>query len=409
VNRFPHIDRRELLRAGAAFAGWCALPAGALASPILGDDRHSLLILQLEGGNDGLDTVIPYGDDAYHAARPTLARAREDVLALDDYRGLHPELTRLRDEYEAGRLAIVEGVGYPDPIRSHFRSMDVWHAADRRGRQLPEGWVGRLCAARFADRTDPELVVHVGNEVPYSLHSATHPPTSFVRSRSYRWAGDSREVRAYEEAAPAPQAERSTEAAGDGTDPLDLVRRALADGQASSDAIRRATAAYETPVAYPAGPFGEALREVAGIANGDVGSRIFSVTLSGFDTHTDEDQRRRSLLRVLDEGLGAFLEDQRRTAVGRELVVMAFSEFGRRLVENGARGTDHGTAAPMLVAGAAVQGGLYGEHPSLTELEDQELRFTVDFRSVYATLVADWFGADAKRVLGAEYPRLPLV
>lgn len=402
MSAHTNFNRRQLLLGGAALAGWTMLPgrARAAASPRLPGSEHSLLIVQLAGGNDGLDTVIPYADDAYQAARPTLARREGDVHVLDSYRGLHPELRRLTEEYHAGHLALIEGTGYPDPTRSHFSSLDVWHAADVRGRQVTEGWVGRLCAARFAEVKDSNLVVHVGNDVPYSLHSTTHPPTSFVLARSYRWAGNEREVAAYEEAAPL------REGTGSGSSQLDLLRRALADGQASSSAIRRATASYETTVDYPGGPFGAALRDVAGILNGDIGSRIFSVELDGFDTHADEFQRRRILMRQLDTGLGAFLEDMRRTEAGRNLVVMVFSEFGRRVVENGARGTDHGTAAPMLVAGAAVKGGLYGAHPSLTELEDDELRYTTDFRSVYGTLISNWFGADATAVLGAEYPSL---
>jgi len=398
-------NRRQALLGGAALAGWSVLPGRARASvspPIVGSD-HSLLIVQLAGGNDGLDTVIPYADDAYHAARPTLGRRADEVLVLDRYRGLHPGLRRLAEEYEAGHVALIEGTGYPDPIRSHFSSFDVWHAADRRGRRVSEGWVGRLCGQRFAEVRDSNLVVHVGNDVPYSLHSTTHPPTSFVLARSFRWAGNEREVEAYEEGA------TTTDPAGKGSSSLDLLRRALADGQASSSAIRRATAGYDTSVDYPGGSFGSALRDVAGILNGNIGSRIFSVELTGFDTHADEFQRRRILMRQLDAGLGAFLEDMRRTEAGRKLVVMVFSEFGRRVVENGARGTDHGTAAPMIVAGAAVKGGLYGAHPSLTDLEDDELRHTTDFRSVYGTLISKWFGADATAVLGAEYPTLGFV
>ena len=401
-----HMGRRELLLGGAALAGWSMLPgrARAWASPRLPESERSLLIVQLAGGNDGLNTVVPYGDDAYHAARPTLAMKAEEVLPIDDYRGLHPMLVRLRAEYEQGRLAVIEGAGYPEPTKSHFRSFDVWHAADLRGRGISSGWIGRLCDARFADRKDPSLVVHVGNDVPYSLHSSTHPPTSFVLSRSYRWAGEGRELQAYEDAASGAD----PEAASAGSK-LELLRRALADGQSSSSAIRRATASYQTPVDYPGGPFAGALREVAGILNGDVGSRVFSVELDGFDTHADEEQRHRILMRTLDGSLGAFLEDVRRTPAGRNLVVMVFSEFGRRVVENGARGTDHGTAAPMFVAGAGVKGGLFGKHPSLTELEDDELRYTTDFRSVYGTLISEWFGADAKQVLGAAWPTLPFV
>jgi uncharacterized protein (DUF1501 family) len=408
----PRFDRRRALLGGLSVFGGLALVSsrahGAVrlfASPPLGPRAapRTLLLLQLSGGNDGLSTLVPYGDDAYHSARPTLRLPADRLLKLDDYRALHPELGRLRKLFDAGQLAIVQGAGYPRPVRSHFKSMDIWHTADLRGRAAEEGWVGRLCGCAWADAQAPDLVVHVGANVPYSLHSSAHPPTSFVTPVSYRWAGSEREVEAYGEAGAMDGAVEGEEAN------IELLRRTLADAQASSERIRRAAARYRSAVEYPADPFAAALRDVAALCNGGLGSRVFSVELGGFDTHTDQRNRHDALMRRLDAALDAFLDDLARSEAGRELVVLVFSEFGRRLKENGSRGTDHGVAAPMFVAGSAVKGGLYGKHPSLSELDEGDLRHTVDFRAVYAAIIEGWFGVRHEGVLGKRYEPLPLV
>lgn len=410
------IDRRRALLAGLYGAGACAL-AGKLplfasrALPVR-DARRTLVVLQLAGGNDGLSTVVPYGDDAYYAARKTTAIAAGEVLRLDDYRGLDPRLVRLRAHYDAGTLAIVEGAGYPEPTRSHFKSFDVWHAADARGRGVPEGWLGRLAQAAFEGETNPNLCVHVGGNVPYSLHSATHPPVAFATPTGYRWAGTPAEREAFEAAARREtfgdemEPQRESPRAGSN---LEFLRGVLADGQASSEAVRRAAAGYRTPVEYPSDALGAALRDLAALIEGDVGSRILSAELGGFDTHTDVVNRHANLMRTLDAALGAFLEDLERSEAGRGTVVLVFSEFGRRVAENGSRGNDHGTAGPLFVAGPSVKGGLYGEHPSLTDLDAGDLQFTTDFRRVYASLIEGCFGVKHQRVLGKHYERLPLV
>jgi len=392
-------DRRRFLIGGATMAS--ALSARVLAALPPGGAPRTLVLLQLSGGNDGLSTVVPWADDVYHAARPTIRVAPDEVLRLDDYRGLHPELQELHRAFEAGRLAIVEGCGYPGPNRSHFKSMDVWHTADLAGRDAGEGWVGRLARAAFQGVHQPNLVVHVGGNVPYSLHSLTHPPTSFVMPRSYRWAGDEAETEAYERAGGMEEQRPSSN--------LEYLRQILADGQASSAAVRRAAASYSTDVEYPSTPLGTALHDVAALIAGDIGSRILSVEYTGFDTHDNQVSRYRVLMRNLDLALGAFLADLESSEAGRETIVLAFSEFGRRVEENGAEGTDHGVAAPVLVVGPKVQGGLFGEHPSLTDLVDGDLAHTTDFRSVYATVIERWFDTDPARVLGDEFPTLDLL
>lgn len=407
------LDRRTLL-AAAGLAGVTVLSTRAHGAvkvwPGLGPDGEgrTLVLLQLSGGNDGLDTVVPFGDDAYRRARPTLGLKKGETLPLDDYRGFHGALKQLRKHHDAGRVALIEGVGYPEPIRSHFRSYDVWHTADIRGRDAGDGWVGRLCDVAFKDEPNPNLVVHIGANVPYALHSTSHPPASFVNPRSYRWAGGESETEAYEKAGGMePKREDKKPKKREGESSLDFLRRVLADGQSSSEQVRRAVAAYRTPIEYPGNDaLAQSLADVAALVNGGIGSRVISVEMGGFDTHTDERNRHDQLMRSLDAALGPFLDDLGRSAAGRRTVVLMFSEFGRRVAENGARGTDHGVAGPMFAFGHGLKGGLYGKHPSLEKLDDGDLIHTTDFRSVYATAIAHCFGVKPEKVLGAKYPLL---
>jgi uncharacterized protein (DUF1501 family) len=252
------IDRRSLVAGLGALGGLALVAPRASAAlrvsaplPSVADPRL-LLLVQLTGGNDGLSTVVPFGDDAYHSARKTLAIAKEKTLALDDHRGLHGELKGLRAAFEAGTLAIVEGVGYPNPIRSHFKSYEVWHTADPRGRASGQGWIGKLGDVAWKDATDPDVVVHVGANVPYSLESERHPPVAFVNPASYRWAGEKGDVAAFGEMGEGSGEKRESN--------LDFLRRKVADSQASSQKIRAAVARYATSVEYPDEPFAAALQ-----------------------------------------------------------------------------------------------------------------------------------------------------
>lgn len=412
----------ELDRRQALFGGLSAVAATALfssraqaavrltASSVFQTPStpRTLVLVQLTGGNDGLSTIVPFGDDRYGASRRELRVAGKDVLKLDKYHGFHPELKQLRALYDAGTLALVEGAGYPHPIRSHFKSYEIWHTADERGRAAGEGWIGRLCNSAWTDNRDPNLVVHIGANTPYSLYSQTHPAASFATPTGYRWAGDAKEKEAYEKSAEICEHEPAPAVADSGKS-LDYLRQILRDGQASSEEIRRAAARYRTKTEYPDDVFAAALHDVAALATGQVGSRVFSVELGGFDTHSDQRNRHDALMRRLDAGLGTFMKDVQGTEAGKNMLIVVYSEFGRRVHENGSRGTDHGVAGPMFVLGPSIHGGLYGKHPSLDDLDDGDLKHTIDFRSVYATVIEKWFGIEQQRVLDAKYPFVALV
>lgn len=406
-------DRRSFLRAAAASAaGATLLPellaSGARVQGLPDDGGKNLVLVQLSGGNDGLATVVPHGDDELQRVRRSTAHKGSEVLRVDDYRGFNPGLKSLRARFDQGQLALVEGCGYPDAIRSHFKSYEVWHTGHRAGRVSGDGWVGRLAAARWAEAPLPDRVVHFGGKAPYSLFSREQPPVALASPTGYRWFGDEEAYARGGAAICEHEMERDPRHAGrDGA--LDQLRATLDDARESSGRIRGAAAKYRTDVEYPKTRLSAELRDVAALVSAGTGTHIFSVSDRGYDTHSGQRQAHDRKMRDLDEALGAFLKDLDRSQAGRDTVVLVFSEFGRRVAENGSSGHDHGKAGPMFVLGGSVKGGLYGEHPSLTKLDQGDLAYTTDFRSVYATLISGLFGADPVALLGAEYPQLPLI
>lgn len=380
------------------------------AAPLVrfGQSRRRLILLQLSGGNDGLSTVVPYGDDAYKRARSATRHKRSELHLLDGYRGLHGSLTGLASRWEKGQLAIVEGVGYPDMVRSHFKALEVWHTADRRGRVAGDGWVGRLAAQAWAEEDHPELVVHLGASTPWSVRSRTHPAVTMVAPTSYRWFGGQAEHEAYGMAGEG-LGTIETESPGQhvGRDAaLARLRGVLDDAQTSSRRIRAAAEAYKPGVEYPRTKTAAALRDVAALLHGGLESRVLSVRMSGFDTHAGQRSRHDSLMGELDGALEAFLTDLAGSPAGRGTAVLVFSEFGRRVQENASQGTDHGKAGPAFLLGEGVRGGLYGKHPSLEVLSEGDLDWTTDFRSLYGEVIEGWFGTQMETVLGGRHERL---
>lgn len=401
-------DRRKLLVGGGAMLGATWALSGrtrAWGAPV--DDKsdpapRTLLLLELNGGNDGLDTVIPYREDVYHASRSRVGIAPDKVLRLDDYRGFHPSLVGLREVWDQGGLAIVEGVGYPTPNHSHFTSLDIWHTGQISGRHSGDGWVGRLMAQMYpSDRSEPHAV-HVGQTLPYSLHSSTHPIVCFDSPPAYRWAENGAAIAA---ASTRENPMRRTESTG-GRSPLDTIRGIASNAQVSSADVRRAAASYEPRVEYPRTDIGQDLKTAAALIASGIGVRVMSVAHYGYDTHEDHRRRHDKLIDHLDGGLTAFLQDMRGTPAGDNCLVMVYSEFGRRVADNASNGIDHGTAGPMFLTGTPVKGGLFGKHPSLQDLHDGDLIHTTDFRTVYAGVIERWFGVESEPILGARYDAL---
>lgn len=404
-------DRRKFLIGGVSVLGGLALaPRGARGQSLgpKGKLAPTLVIIELSGGNDGLNTIVPFTEKRYYDARPRTALAHKDLLPLADARGLHPNLVSVQQLYKDKRLAIIEGAGYPRPNRSHFTSQDIWYTGRATGKASGDGWAGRLVADLYPDDRSVTHAIHVGSTTPYTLHSSTHPIVYLDLPPAYRWAQNGPSIAA---SARKSGDEGMKDAKGMGerdVDALERIRSITRSADSSSTEIRRAVARYKPRRPYPDVLLGQDLRTAAAILQAGIGARVLSVTQTGYDTHDDQPARHWTLLRELDAALGTFVEDIQGTPAGERTVILVFSEFGRRVEDNASQGTDHGTAAPMFLIGTSVKGGLYGQHPSLEDLDDGDLKFTTDFRSVYATVVRNWFGMDSTRILGAEYPTLPL-
>jgi len=381
-------DRRQFLLGGLQVA--TSLPLlglleRRLRAPGL-DQGPALVVLQLTGGNDGLNTVVPHRQDSYYRSRPTLALPRADLVALDDDHGLHPALRPLESSWERGELAVVHSVGYPQPDRSHFRSMDIWHTADPVGPAGDTGWMGRMADQLSADEPSALCALHVGGgDLPLALAGHDYFAPSVRDARGFRL----RELPApYERQRDALL--RASGATGDLAYLGEAARTTYAAAERMSELTRR-----DSGAAYPDSELARNLRLVAQLVVGGFGARVFHVALEGFDTHSSQARTHQALLEELGGALSAFQRDLRAQGSDGRVLTLVFSEFGRRVQENGSRGTDHGAGAPALLLGAGVQGGMHGTPPDLRRLEEGDVPYSTDFRALYGAIERDWMGTSS--------------
>lgn len=401
------ISRRSFLRsgivlvsAGAFMPSIFARAAAASASNATASSR-TLVVIQLAGGNDGLNTVIPFADPKYRQLRPTLGIAPETVIKLDDKLGLHPSLKPLKDVWDAGQLAIVENVGYDHPSLSHFQAMDIWERADPT-LQRRDGWLSTIVDGT-GDTTGFRGLSVTPSLTPV-FASPPVPPPALASLNAYQVQPDPKYPGGKDAR---DQALRKLYAAY--TDPAPyrtVLQAASTTAEDSVKALHDAVSAHQTSVAYPKGPLADGLKLLAAMISSDVGMRAGYVVLGGFDTHAAQAQRHGQLLQTLAEAVAAFQADVTASGKADDVLLMTWSEFGRRAAENGNRGTDHGTAAPLFVLGKGIKGGIYGDPPDLANLDNGNLRFQTDFRSIYATVLDGWLGADAATILGSQFPKV---
>ncbi len=366
-----------------------------------------LVVVELTGGNDGLNTVAPFADDLYQKARPTLGITKKEALKLDDYCGLHPRMNELKRLYDDKRLAVVQGVGYPNPDRSHFESMDIWQLADPR-RVETTGWLARtIPSMAVKDAGVPGMFIGY-DRLPVALQGADGGVISIADRNSFKLQLKGNEN----------LRKSLIEDLNSGSDPANpdlasFVRKRQLQTYTSLQKIEEALK-DPNPENSGGGNANELkningqLQLIAKVINKGLGTRIYYVQHSGFDTHANQAESHAGLLGELSNAIGQFLNNLAAENADR-VVLMTYSEFGRRVRENGSRGTDHGSGSCLFVAGNKVTGGVVGKHPSLSDLTDGDLRYHTDFRRVYASLLDDWLGVDSKRVLGGKFEKLPLV
>jgi uncharacterized protein (DUF1501 family) len=364
--------------------------------------ERTLIVVQMAGGNDGLNTVVPFADALYHKMRPTLALKPEQVLGLDGRLGLHPNLAPLKKLWDGGHLAIVEGAGYPNQSLSHFEAMDIWQTLDLEGGSR-EGWLGKLVSGWVDEDGHPFRAMNIGTQTNLALSSLTTAVPSLTSVQSYRLSSDPGD---HDEGNGRLQALMKLYQTYPRSSPyaalLDTTALQVQEGMKQ---LRDAHTQYKSSVTYPTNNFANGLKVLAEAIVQDLGLRVGYVTLGGFDTHAGQKGTHDLLMKTLAEGLAAFYSDLEEHGKADQVVILTWSEFGRRVQENGSQGTDHGTAAPMFILGNAVAKGIYGEPPSLGSLDQVgNLKYTTDFRSVYATVLDRWMGASSKEILGASFP-----
>jgi uncharacterized protein (DUF1501 family) len=407
------ITRRDFLVSGVTAAGVGIIVPPVFAKSVFAatadaiHNDHVLVVLQLGGGNDGLNTVVPYADPAYPSARPTIGVAPDTVLHLDASVGLNPVMPGFKKLFDAGQLAVVQGVGYDTPTYSHFEGLYVWEHADPARRQT-DGWLGKLLASQVDTQGHPLTGCALGQASTPAELLAGNSTVSVIQSvDAYQVQGGS----GHQVAAPALY-RRTPGIYGA------VLDQALSTAETGITALQGSRGKYTPAATYAptSAVYGSknslatSLQLAAEMIVTEPTVKVCHVVLGGFDTHQDEVNRQNALLADVDAAVSAFMQDMQAHGQSNRVVLMTWSEFGRRVVENGGKGTDHGAAAPLFVVGAPVKGGLYGEAPSLTSTIDSgNLKYTVDFRSVYQTLIRDWLQADAAAVLGGSFPELPLI
>lgn len=411
--------RRQFLRSGLAMVSTVstvpiflsrsssvlAQSAGPLPStPGVPEDRV-LVVVQLSGGNDGLNTVVPFGFDAYHKSRSAIRLRDNDLIKLDTNAGvgLHSALRPIEQMIGEGLAGVVQGVGYPNPIRSHFASMDVWHTGDSLASK-GEGWVGRAMDSLHGREDTTLSCISLGSEAPLATQGKLVKPVTFEKPEMFRWSGRDLHPALSEgydrlSRTPAPV---------DDADPAGFILRTAMDAQVASDRVRKAVD-RSPETAFPRTGLARQLQMVASMIRAELPTRVFYVAMGGFDTHANQTGQHARLLAEFSEAVGAFYKELAATGHRSRVLTVAFSEFGRRVKQNASGGTDHGTAGPMFLFGEQVRPGLIGEHPSLTDLRNGDLIHHTDFRTVYASVLDQWMKIDSAATLGKPYDHAPVL
>lgn len=424
--------RREFLGSGLVFASAALTVPSFLQRSALGlplaeagmssiagvPEDHVLVVVQLSGGNDGLNMVVPYGFDEYYRVRPGIGIPEDAALKLSGSSnargiGLHPNLAGLKNLYDEGMATVVQGVGYPNPNRSHFASMDIWQTADESG--TGDGWIGRYFDAQCCgygkgesgapdgslDGQTPGIAI--GRTAPLAMEGRRIKPVAFETADLFRWTGE--DVHKSLKDPYASITKRGVTAdADEGSNAAFLMRTAL-DAQVSSDMIRKAVS-QKPLVEYPNSRLSPQLSMIASMIRAGLKTRVYYATLGGFDTHAGQggvNGSHANLMRQLGDAVGAFYRDLQAQGNDGRVLTMTFSEFGRRVGQNASGGTDHGTAAPMMLFGPMVNAGVVGSHPSLNDLDQGDLKYKIDFRTVYAGILEQWLAADSRAVLDGRY------
>lgn len=398
------INRRRFLQVGSLASASVLMPKFLKAlekDKMVPPGNKILVVIQLSGGNDGLNTVIPYRNDIYYRSRPTLGIQRDKALSLTDETGLHPALTGLKSLYDSGSMGILQNVGYPNPDRSHFRSMDIWQTGSASTEGWSNGWIGRYLDAQCNGCSKPVQALEIDDTLSLALKGDLEKGLAFKDPNRLTTNND----RFYNDLLKQPAA-----GAEDTHRNVDYLYKTMGSTLSSASYLKQQFKMYNTKQAYPNTELGKSMRTIARLIMSDITTKVYYVSHGNFDTHVNQLGSQNNLFKQLDDAVTSFTKDLQTNNRFQDVVVMTFSEFGRRVEQNASNGTDHGTANNMFIIGGGLkEKGLLNENPNLEQLQDGDLQYKVDFKSVYATMLNKWLGADDKAILKHDYPLLSFV
>ena len=364
-----------------------------------------LVVLQLSGGNDFMNTVVPYTNGHYYDNRKTLVVREDEALPISGTLGLHPMAGQLKDMYDLGKIAVVQGIGYPNSSRSHFRAMDIWHTCEPET-IATEGWLGKTIRDLDPDQENVLTAVHIGRMLPRALVAPGVPVTSVSDLDNYGLLTGISDV---EQRRSALEIFKRIYTPAIGTGPvMDYLAQTGSDVLRGAERLKEAPAKYSSTIQYPDNPIAKSLRDVARVHLAGLGTRILYASQGGYDTHANQGPAHPKLLGELSVAIKAFFDDLTEHGAADEVVMLVFTEFGRRIKDNGS-GTDHGSGGGAFIIGERVTGGLYSEYPSLEPsqwLNGEDLQPTIDFRGIYATVLEQWLGRDATPIVGGTYEQI---
>jgi uncharacterized protein (DUF1501 family) len=396
------IKRREFLQIGSLASASFMVPKFLKAfegKPMVPPGNKVLVVLQMSGGNDGLNTVIPVRNDIYYKERPRLGIAKDKALALTDEVGLNPALTAFKSLYDEGNLGILNSVGYPEPDRSHFRSMDIWHTASASNEYLSTGWLGKFLDSQCKNCDKPTQALELDDVLSLALKgeqvkglALTDPKKLYNASQAQFFKALNKQHR-YEH-------ER----------PVDYLYKTMAETISSADYIYQQSKLHPSAEVYPNSELGRNLKTISSLILSDINTKVYYVSIGSFDTHIGQENTQKRLFTEISDAVKAFTTDLKKNNRFNDVLLMTFSEFGRRVSQNASGGTDHGTANNMFfVSGGLKEKGVLNEMANLADLNEGDLKYKVDFKNVYATILNKWLGADDKAVLGKKYEYLKFV
>ena len=398
------IKRRQFIQVGSLATASFLVPKFLKAfesGAMVPTGNKVVVILQLSGGNDGLNTVIPVRNDIYYRSRPRLGITKEKALSLTDEVGLHPALTSFKQAYDDGSLGILNNVGYPNPDRSHFRSMDIWQTGSQSNEYLNSGWIGRYLDAQCNGCDKPTQALEIDDMLSLALKGDNIKGIALKDPKRLYGISNEKYFK-----------EISRQHITDNHDeqPVDYLYKTMAETLSSADYIFQQSRLHHSKTEYPTTELGNSFKTIASLILSDINTKVYYVSLGSFDTHIIQENQQQRLFKEMNDAVASFVKDLKANNRFNDVLLFSFSEFGRRVAQNASGGTDHGTANNMFfLSGGLKEKGVLNALPDLDDLDEGDLKYKIDFKNVYATVLKNWLGADAEKILGSKFTPLSFI